>query len=97
MNFTFQVTVVVLLVLILATLAVGSRGLVSKEGFYSALKALRKSNVDSKLFGVCAGFGKYTPLPAWIWRVIFISLVFCGGAGLVVYFILAICMPSAQD
>jgi phage shock protein PspC (stress-responsive transcriptional regulator) len=33
---------------------------------------------DRKIAGVCGGFGEYTPVPAWLWRVAF-SPVFVGG------------------
>ncbi len=57
---------------------------------------LKKSAVDTKLAGVCGGFGEYTPLPSWLWRVIFLVSLFIGGLGLLTYIILWICMPSAN-
>ena len=57
---------------------------------------LKKSVADKKLAGVCGGFGEYTPLPAWMWRVIFLVSLFIGGLGLITYIILWICMPSAN-
>ncbi|MET0357789.1 MAG: PspC domain-containing protein [Cellvibrio sp.] len=56
---------------------------------------LKKSAVDNKISGVCGGFGEYTPLPAWMWRVIFLISLFIGGLGLISYIILWIFMPSA--
>lgn len=56
---------------------------------------LKKSAIDSKLAGVCGGFGEYTPLPSWMWRAIFLVSLFIGGLGLITYLILWICMPSA--
>jgi phage shock protein PspC (stress-responsive transcriptional regulator) len=69
----------------------------STEGLGNKLRALRKSNVDSKLAGVCAGLGEHTPIPAWLWRALFLLLLFCGGAGLLTYIIFALCMPAARD
>jgi phage shock protein PspC (stress-responsive transcriptional regulator) len=57
---------------------------------------LKKSSVDIKLAGVCGGFGEYTPLPSWMWRVIFLVSLFIGGLGLITYVVLWICMPSAN-
>ena len=57
---------------------------------------LKKSAYDRKLAGVCGGFGEYTPLPSWMWRVIFLVSLFIGGLGLITYIVLWICMPSAH-
>lgn len=57
---------------------------------------LKKSALDIKIAGVCGGFGEYTPLPSWMWRVIFLVSLFIGGLGLITYIILWICMPSAN-
>jgi phage shock protein PspC (stress-responsive transcriptional regulator) len=57
---------------------------------------LKKSAADIKLAGVCGGFGEYTPLPSWMWRVIFLVSLFIGGLGLITYIILWICMPAAS-
>jgi phage shock protein PspC (stress-responsive transcriptional regulator) len=67
------------------------------EGVGAGLRSIRKSTVDSKLAGVCAGLGEHSPIPAWIWRVIFLLSLFAGGVGLVVYLVLALCMPSAPN
>jgi phage shock protein PspC (stress-responsive transcriptional regulator) len=60
------------------------------------LRELRRSAQDKSIAGVCGGFGEYTPIPAWLWRVIFVSSLFMGGAGLIAYLILWICMPPAK-
>jgi len=57
---------------------------------------LKKSLTDKKIAGVCGGFGEYTPMPSWMWRVVFIISLFMGGLGLISYIILWICMPSAD-
>ena len=57
---------------------------------------LKKSKTDAKIAGVCGGFGEYTPLPSWMWRVFFLVSLFMGGLGLIAYIILWICMPSAE-
>ncbi|MCF7791621.1 MAG: PspC domain-containing protein [Victivallales bacterium] len=54
---------------------------------------LRRSNRDCIIAGICGGLGEYTPMPAWMWRALFIFSLFIGGAGIVAYIILWICMP----
>ncbi|MBI4528050.1 MAG: PspC domain-containing protein [Deltaproteobacteria bacterium] len=65
--------------------------------FWEALRNLRKSSTDKKIAGVCGGFGEHTPIPAWIWRAVFLILVFAWGLGLIAYIILWICMPPADE
>ena len=60
------------------------------------LRELRKSARDKKIAGVCGGFGEYTPIPSWLWRVAFVTTLFAGGMGLIAYIILWACMPSAK-
>ena len=60
------------------------------------LRALRKSAHDKKIAGVCGGLGEYTPIPAWLWRVVFVTSLFAGGMGLIAYITLWVCMPDAK-
>jgi len=60
------------------------------------LKNLKKSAVDVRVAGICGGFGEYTPMPSWMWRVVFLVSLFIGGLGLITYIILWILMPSAS-
>lgn len=60
------------------------------------LKELKKSATDKNIAGVCGGLGEYTPVPAWLWRAIFIAAFFLGGFGLITYLILWFCMPMSQ-
>ena len=60
------------------------------------LREMRKSAQDRKIAGICGGFGEYTPLPSWLWRVLFLTSLLVGGIGLIAYIILWICMPSAK-
>lgn len=59
------------------------------------LRDLKKSATDIKLAGICGGFGEYTPVPSWLWRVIFFVSLFVGGLGLITYILLWLFMPSA--
>ncbi len=67
----------------------------NEKGNYS-IRKLAKVKDDKKIFGVCGGLGKYTPVPSWLWRAIFIITTLCGGIGLVVYIVMAICMPKEK-
>lgn len=61
------------------------------------LRDLKKSATDTKLAGICGGFGEYTPVPSWLWRVIFFVSLFVGGLGLITYIVLWLFMPSAKS
>ena len=65
--------------------------------FWQSLRDLRKSSTDKKIAGVCGGFGEHTPVPAWLWRALFLGLIFLWGAGLIAYAVLWICMPAADE
>jgi phage shock protein C len=58
------------------------------------LHALRRSRSDRWLGGVCGGLAPATGLPAWLWRLIFVSLALCGGTGLMLYVLLWILLPK---
>ena len=60
------------------------------------LHDLKKSANDIKLAGVCGGFGEYTPVPSWLWRIIFVVSLLVGGLGLITYILLWLFMPSAN-
>ncbi len=60
------------------------------------LRDLKKSAIDTKLAGICGGFGEYTPVPSWLWRVIFFVSLFVGGLGLITYLVLWLFMPSSN-
>jgi phage shock protein PspC (stress-responsive transcriptional regulator) len=67
------------------------------DAFWEGLRNLKKSATDKKIGGVCGGLGEHTPMPAWLWRALFIALVFLWGTGLVAYIALWICMPAADQ
>ena len=60
----------------------------------SSLRNLSKSKSDVVLGGVCGGFGKLTPIPAWIWRAGFLVALLMFGTGGIVYLILWIALPD---
>lgn len=62
-----------------------------------SIKELAKSKDDRKIIGICGGLGKYTPLPSWLWRAIFIITLFTGGIGIIAYIVLTIFMPKEKE
>jgi phage shock protein C len=64
------------------------------DGVVHWLHALRRSRTDRWLGGVCGGLAPATGLPSWLWRLIFVLLVLCGGTGLMIYLLLWILVPK---
>lgn len=60
-------------------------------------KKLYRSEKDKVIFGVCGGLGEYFNIDSIIIRVVFIALLFGGGAGFLIYLILAVLVPSEND
>jgi phage shock protein C len=58
------------------------------------LRKLSKSQNDKWIGGVCGGLGQYTPLPSWLWRVVFCCIFLFFGTGLIIYILLWIFMPK---
>ena len=56
---------------------------------------LRRSRTDSMAGGVCGGLAEYSGIDSLLWRVGFVGLTIAGGAGVVVYLLLWVLMPSA--
>ena len=59
-----------------------------------AINALRRSRSDRWIAGVCGGIARATAVESWVWRLIFAALLLCGGAGLLLYVLLWIFVPS---
>jgi phage shock protein PspC (stress-responsive transcriptional regulator) len=68
-----------------------------QSAFWESVRSLRKSSTDKKIAGVCGGLGEHTPMPAWLWRALFLALTFLWGTGLVAYIALWLCMPAADQ
>jgi phage shock protein PspC (stress-responsive transcriptional regulator) len=66
----------------------------SAPPFVSAVNAFRRSRADRWIAGVCGGIARATGMESWAWRLIFAVLALCGGAGLLLYVLLAIFVPS---
>jgi phage shock protein PspC (stress-responsive transcriptional regulator) len=62
--------------------------------FASNLRNLSKSKTDCVIGGVSGGLGKYTSIPAWMWRAAFLVALFVFGTGGLVYVIPSIALPE---
>ena len=66
----------------------------SNEPIVSAVNSFRRSRTDRVIGGVCGGIGRATGVESWVWRLIFVALFLCAGAGLLAYLLLWIFVPS---
>jgi len=66
----------------------------SNDPIASAVNTFRRSRTDRWLGGVCGGIARSTGMEAWIWRLLFAVLFICAGAGLLLYVLLWIFVPS---
>ena len=60
------------------------------------LSQIRKSSNGKVIAGVCSGLGETTPVPTWIWRVLWVGSVLMGGVGFVLYLLFWIFMPKGD-
>ncbi|NJD53099.1 MAG: PspC domain-containing protein [Candidatus Methanoperedens sp.] len=58
---------------------------------------ITKSKTDKVIDGVCGGIAEYFGIDSVIVRLIFVVLVFLNGIGLLLYIILVIIMPNAEQ
>jgi phage shock protein C len=66
----------------------------SSEPAVTAVNSFRRSRGDRWFGGVCGGLARSTGMEAWVWRLLFTVLFICAGAGLLVYLLLWIFVPS---
>ena len=64
------------------------------EPAVTAVNAFRRSRSDRVLGGVCGGMARSTGVESWVWRLLFAVLFIFAGAGLLVYLLLWIFVPS---
>ena len=57
-------------------------------------KRLYRSKKDRIIFGVCGGLGEYFDVDPLIFRILFVLISFGGGAGVIIYIILALIVPA---
>jgi len=69
-------------------------GVGSQEPAVSAVNAFRRSRTDRMLGGVCGGLARATGVESWVWRLLFAIMFIFAGAGLLVYVLLWIFVPS---
>jgi phage shock protein C len=62
----------------------------------AAINAFRLSNTDRWLGGVCGGLAQVTGVESWVWRLIWVALLFAGGVGFFAYILLWIFVPRAD-
>ena len=60
----------------------------------AAINALRRSRSDRWIGGVCGGIAQATGIESWVLRLVGVVLSLFGGAGLVLYVLLWIFVPS---
>jgi phage shock protein C len=63
----------------------------------TARPRLTRSSTDHRIAGVCGGLAEHTGVDALIWRVTMIALTLAGGSGVLVYGLLWLLMPSADQ
>jgi phage shock protein C len=66
----------------------------SSDPIASAVNTFRRSRTDRWFGGVCGGIARSTGMEAWVWRLLFSALFICAGAGLLLYVLLWIFVPS---
>jgi len=69
------------------------------EATYTGKRTSRRLYRDvenSTIGGVCSGLGAYFDIDPMVFRILFIALLFAGGASLVIYIILWIVIPAAR-
>jgi phage shock protein C len=66
----------------------------SSDPIASAVNTFRRSRTDRWFGGVCGGIARSTGMEAWVWRLLFAVLFICAGAGLLLYVLLWIFVPS---
>ncbi len=62
-----------------------------------AHKTLMRSSQDSKIAGVCGGFGEYFDMDSNVWRIVFILLLFLGSIGFWLYLACIIILPVNKN
>lgn len=60
----------------------------------AAINGLRRSREERWIGGVCGGLAELSGLAAWAWRLGFVLLALCGGAGIVLYLLLWLLLPD---
>lgn len=75
----------------------GAAAAIADARVFAGVNGLTRSRADRWIGGVCGGIAKATGLASWVWRVVFTALALCGGSGLLLYLLLWIFVPQAND
>ncbi|WP_442511849.1 PspC domain-containing protein [Novipirellula sp. SH528] len=59
----------------------------------SGVRNVARPRAGGHLGHVCVGLGKHTTIPVWLWRFVFVMLLFAAGVGFVSYLMLWIFLP----
>ena len=60
---------------------------------FEAVNGFRRSSTDRWLAGLCGGLAQSTGVASWVWRLLFVLLMFAGCAGIVAYLLLWLVVP----
>lgn len=60
-------------------------------------KKLYRVEKGKKICGVCAGLALYFDVDVTLVRIIWLILVFCFGTGILLYFLIALIMPTKSE
>ena len=64
------------------------------DSTFGAVNSFRRSRSDRWVAGVCGGLGRATGAESWVWRLLFAVIFLFGGAGLLLYALLWMFVPS---
>ncbi len=82
------------LVLILFLIVAGVWGKTGGTQVMEGLRNLSRDPTSGRIGGVCAGLGKHTVLPAWLWRLVFLAFLLFFGNGVLLYVLLWASLPA---
>jgi len=74
--------------------AYGGQAAQPNEPVVAAVNSFRRSRSDRVIGGVCGGMARVTGVEAWVWRLLFAIMFIFAGAGLLLYLLLWIFVPS---
>ena len=82
--------------IVLGLMLLGARAGGDTGASADRLARVSRSRTDVRVSGVCSGLGKHTAFPTWTWRFTFVTLLLCGGSGLLMYIVLWFVLPREE-
>ena len=70
--------------------------IIKNNNMKNNIKKLYRSKTNRIIFGVCGGLGEYFEIDPIIIRIIFILFTITGGVGIILYFAMALIIPSEE-